>query len=79
MARQENPTVSSIVSATDDQDVATLATAGAGTIFPENFAAGLTLADQVLLSCGFSQDDAAAFVTAVRAELNPELIGRVGI
>jgi CPA2 family monovalent cation:H+ antiporter-2 len=79
MARQENPTVSSIVSATDDQDVATLATAGAGTIFPENFAAGLTLADQVLLSCGFSQDDAAAFVTEVRAELNPELIGRVGI
>jgi CPA2 family monovalent cation:H+ antiporter-2 len=78
-ARQENPHLSSIVSATDDQDVVTLATAGAGTVFPENFAAGLALADQVLLSCGFSQDNAASVITAVRAELNPELIGRVGI
>jgi CPA2 family monovalent cation:H+ antiporter-2 len=78
-ARQENPHLSSIVSATDDQDVVALATAGAGTVFPENFAAGLALADQVLLSCGFSQDNAANVITAVRAELNPELIGRVGI
>jgi CPA2 family monovalent cation:H+ antiporter-2 len=78
-ARQENPHLSSIVSATDDQDVVALATAGAGTVFPENFAAGLALADQVLLSCGFSQDNAASVITAVRAELNPELIGRVGI
>jgi CPA2 family monovalent cation:H+ antiporter-2 len=78
-ARQGNPSVSSIVSASDDQDVAALVTAGAGTVFPENFAAGLVLADQVLLSCGFSQDDAADIVTAVRAELNPELSGRVGI
>ena len=52
---------------------------GAGTVFPENFAAGLVLADQVLLSCGFSQDEAAGIVSAVRAELNPELSGRVGI
>src|SRR5712675_1854628 len=78
-ARQENPHLSSIVSATDNQDVVALATAGAGTVFPENFAAGLALADQVLLSCGFSQDNAANVITAVRAELNPELIGRVGI
>ena len=34
---------------------------------------------EVLLSCGFSQEDAAAVVTTVRAELNPEVIGRVGI
>ena len=47
-ARQKNPQLSLIVSTTDDQDVAALATAGAGTVFPENFAAGLTLADQVL-------------------------------
>lgn len=78
-ARQGNPSVSSIVSATDDQDVAALVAMGAGTVFPENFAAGLVLADQVLLSCGFSQDEAAGIVTAVRAELNPELSGRVGI
>ena len=78
-AHQANPNVSSIVSTTDDQDVAALATAGAGTVFPENFAAGLGLADQVLLSCGFSQEDAADIVTTVRAELNPELTGRVGI
>ena len=78
-ARQENPHLSSIVSATDDQDVVALAPAGAGTVFPENFAAGLALADQVLLSCGFPQDNAANVITAVRAELNPELIGRVGI
>ncbi|SDR63507.1 Kef-type potassium/proton antiporter, CPA2 family [Rhizobiales bacterium GAS113] len=78
-ARQENPSVSSIVSATDDQYVSALAKVGAGTVFPENFAAGLALADQVLLSCGFSQENAAAIVTTVRAELNPELSGRVGI
>jgi CPA2 family monovalent cation:H+ antiporter-2 len=39
----------------------------------------LALADQVLLSYGFSQGDAAQVVTAVRAELSPALIGRVGI
>ena len=71
--------MSSIVSTTDDQDVAALVTAGAGTVFPESFAAGLGLADQVLLSCGFSQEDAADIITTVRAELNPELTGRVGI
>jgi CPA2 family monovalent cation:H+ antiporter-2 len=78
-ARRENPSISSIVSATDDQYVSALVKAGAGTVFPENLAAGLALADQVLLACGFSQDDAAAVVTKVRAELNPELSGRVGI
>ena len=52
---------------------------GASTVFPENVAAGLALADQVLLVCGFSQDNAANIVTTVRAELNPELRGRVGI
>jgi CPA2 family monovalent cation:H+ antiporter-2 len=78
-ARQENSSLTSIVSATDDRDVATLVTAGAGTVFPENFAAGLALADQVLLTYGFSRNDAAEVVTAVRAELNPGLIGRVGI
>jgi CPA2 family monovalent cation:H+ antiporter-2 len=48
-AREENPNLSSIVSATDDRDIDTLVAGGAGTVFPENFAAGLALADQVLL------------------------------
>ena len=77
-AREQNPAVSSIVSAADDQEVPTLARAGASTVFPENVAAGLALADQVLLVCGFSQDNAANIVTTVRAELHPELHGRVG-
>ncbi|WP_027531818.1 cation:proton antiporter [Bradyrhizobium sp. WSM3983] len=76
--RQQNPAVSSIVSAADDQEISSLARAGASTVFPENVAAGLALADQVLLVCGFSQDDAASIVTAVRAELHPELRGHVG-
>jgi CPA2 family monovalent cation:H+ antiporter-2 len=66
-------------SAADDQEILPLARAGAGTVFPENVAAGLALADQVLLVCGFSQDNAANIVTTIRAELNPELRGRVGI
>jgi CPA2 family monovalent cation:H+ antiporter-2 len=77
-AREQNPAVSSIVSAADDQEIAPLARAGASTVFPENVAAGLALADQVLLVCGFSQDSAANIVTTVRAELHPELRGLVG-
>jgi len=76
--RQQNPAASSIVSATDDQELSSLARAGASTVFPENIAAGLALADQVLLVCGFSQDDAASIVTAARAELHPELRGHAG-
>jgi CPA2 family monovalent cation:H+ antiporter-2 len=77
-AREHNPTVSSIVSAADDQEILPLVRAGASTVFPENVAAGLALADQVLLVCGFSKDNAANIVTTVRAELHPELRGRVG-
>jgi monovalent cation:H+ antiporter-2, CPA2 family len=76
--RQQNPAASSVVSAADDQGISSLALAGASTVFPENIAAGLALADQVLLVCGFSQDDAARIITAVRAELHPELRGHVG-
>ena len=77
-AREHNPTVSSIVSAADDQEIVPLARAGASIVFPENVAAGLAVADQVLLVCGFSQDSAANIVTTVRAELHPELRGHVG-
>jgi CPA2 family monovalent cation:H+ antiporter-2 len=77
-ARRYNPKLSSIVSAADDQELSVLARAGVTTVFPENVAAGLALADQVLLACGFAQDDAARIVTAVRAEIHPELRGHVG-
>jgi CPA2 family monovalent cation:H+ antiporter-2 len=76
--RRSNPALSSIISAADDQELSSLAQAGASTVFPENVAAGLALADQVLLVCGFTHDDAASIVTAVRAELHPELRGHVG-
>src|SRR6202048_315330 len=55
-AREHNPTVSSIVSAADDQEILPLVRAGASTVFPENVAAGLALADQVLFVCCFSPD-----------------------
>jgi monovalent cation:H+ antiporter-2, CPA2 family len=53
--------------------------AGAAIVFPENFAAGLALADQVLLLGGLTRENAAKVVTTVRAELSPELIDRVGL
>jgi hypothetical protein len=56
-----------------------LVRAGAGTVFPESLAAGLSLADQVLLLSGFSQEATAEIVTAVRTALSPELSGHVGI
>jgi K+:H+ antiporter len=77
--RHKNPAVPSIVSVADDQEVSLPAQAGARTVFPENLAAGLALADQVLLMFGLSRENAAKIVTTVRAELNPDLIGRVGV
>lgn len=78
-ARQQNPIVPSIVSASDDRDLTALISAGAGVVFPENFAAGLALGHQVLLHGGFDQRQAAKVITIVRAELSPELEGRVGL
>ena len=78
-ARHENPTLPSIVSAADDRQISTLANAGAAAVFPENLAAGLALADQALLMAGYTQEEAAETISAVRAELNPELLGRIGI
>jgi CPA2 family monovalent cation:H+ antiporter-2 len=78
-ARQFSANVPSIISTADDRDLVALTAAGATTVFPENLAAGLALADQVLLLSGFSQENAAKAITAVRAELNPELGGAIGI
>jgi len=78
-ARQENPKAATIVSAADDRNLPMLAESGASTVYPESFAVGLGLADQVLLLSGLSRDKAAQAITAVRSQLNPELGGRVGI
>lgn len=77
-ARHLNPGVPAIVSAADDRDVSALAMAGAAVVFPENLAAGLALGAQALVFTGFPQEEAARVIAAVRAELNPELRGRVG-
>jgi CPA2 family monovalent cation:H+ antiporter-2 len=77
-ARHGNSGIVSIVSAGDDRALTTIAEAGASIVFPENLAAGLALADQILLLSGLSQEQAARIVTEVRAELNPEK-GRGGV
>ncbi|MDI7862614.1 hypothetical protein MRS76_11645 [Rhizobiaceae bacterium n13] len=68
-----------MVSTADDRDIAALVKAGANVVFPENLAAGLALADQSLLLCGLTQEEAGRIITTLRAELNPELRERVGI
>jgi CPA2 family monovalent cation:H+ antiporter-2 len=78
-ARERDPTLPSIVSAADDRDMSALAMAGATVVFPENWAAGLALANQALLLSNFTQEDAARVITAVRAELNPEIRDQVGV
>ena len=64
-----DPAPASLVSTADDLDMARFARLDATAVFPENLAAGLSLADQALLLCGKTQDDAARIVSAVRAEL----------
>ena len=78
-ARQQNPEIVSIVSAADDRELASLSEAGATVVFPENLAAGLALADQVLRLNGLDQERAASIVSELRVELNPELRGRIGV
>jgi CPA2 family monovalent cation:H+ antiporter-2 len=77
--RQRSATLASLISAEDDRDIARFKQLGATAVFPENLAAGLGLADQALLLCGKSQDEAARIVTTVRTELSPELKDLVGI
>ena len=68
-----------MVSTADDRDITTLVAAGATVVFRENLAAGLALADQSLLLCGLSQQEAGQIITTLRAELDPELRERFGI
>jgi CPA2 family monovalent cation:H+ antiporter-2 len=78
-ARQRHPGLRSIVSTTDDRDFSALTMGNIAAVFPENLAAGFALADQALILSGFTQEDAARVITEVRARLNPELSGRVGV
>ncbi|UVK41008.1 cation:proton antiporter [Mesorhizobium sp. AR10] len=77
--KQVDTPPATLVSAEDDLDMARFAQFGATAVFPENLAASLGLADQALLLCGKTQDEAAQVVSKVRTELNPELREMVGI
>lgn len=77
--REQDPVVPSMVSTANDEDMETVVEAGADVVFPENLAAGLALADQALLLCDLSQDEAGRVITTLRTEFNPELLHRVGI
>jgi CPA2 family monovalent cation:H+ antiporter-2 len=78
-AREGEAAIPCVVSTTDERDMTSLVAAGATVVFPENLAAGLALADQSLLLCGLTQQEAGQIITTLRAELNPELRERVGI
>ena len=64
-----DPAPASIVSTRDDLDMARFAQLDATAVFPENLAAGLSLADRALLLCGKTQDEASRIVSTVRTEL----------
>jgi CPA2 family monovalent cation:H+ antiporter-2 len=71
--------VPSLISVKDERRAVVLAQLGATAVFPENLAAGFALAHQALLQHGFSQTDAARFVTAVRRKLNPDFRSKAGV
>lgn len=72
-ARHLNPQIQVIASLRDDAHLGALVQAGASHIFPENYAAGLGLAAQALMSLGVEPGEAMATIQAIRAELSPEL------
>ncbi|MGG5891113.1 cation:proton antiporter [Falsiroseomonas sp. HC035] len=69
------PRVPAIVSTDDAVGLRPLIEAGASRILPENLAAGLALAEEVLLALGLPTGEIAARITEVRTGLNPELRG----
>jgi CPA2 family monovalent cation:H+ antiporter-2 len=78
-ASEQETAIPCVVSTADDRDITSFVDAGATVVFPENLAAGLALADQSLLLCGLTREEAGQIITTLRAELNPELRKRVGI
>jgi CPA2 family monovalent cation:H+ antiporter-2 len=77
--RTEAPNVVRLANALDEDAATQLLAAGANTVFPENLAAGLGLADQALLLCGLDQAAAARVITELRGRLSPALIGGAGV
>ena len=72
-ARRLNPDIHIIASLRDDVHVGALVEAGASHIFPENYAAGLGLAAQALMSLGVPPAEAMGKIRSICAELSPEL------
>ncbi len=72
-AKHLNPNIQVIASLRDDAHLGALVQAGASHIFPENFAAGLGLAAQALMSLGVPPAEAMEKIRSIRAELSPEL------
>lgn len=72
-AKRLNPGIHVIASLRDDAHLGELAQAGAAHVFPENYAAGLGLGAQALMTLGMSADDATDRIRAMRAQLSPDL------
>lgn len=72
-AKRLNPAIQVIASLRDDAHLGELAQAGAAHVFPENYAAGLGLSAQALMTLGMSADDATDRIRAMRAQLSPDL------
>jgi CPA2 family monovalent cation:H+ antiporter-2 len=77
--RIDAPKVARLANALDEDAATRLLAAGANTVFPENLAAGLGLADQALLLCGLDQAAAARVITELRGRLSPALIAGAGV
>ncbi|GBD25539.1 Glutathione-regulated potassium-efflux system protein KefC [bacterium HR30] len=78
-ARARNPEIAVIVSAKEEAELPHLAQTGVTAVFPENLAVGLALGNQALLLLGRSYEEAARVVSELRALLNPELAGHIGV
>lgn len=72
-AKRLNPSIHVIASLRDDVHLGELVKAGASHIFPENYAAGLGLAAQALMSLGIPPAEVMERIRSIRAELSPEL------
>jgi CPA2 family monovalent cation:H+ antiporter-2 len=72
-AKRLNPAIQVIASLRDDAHLGELAQAGAAHVFPENYAAGLGLGAQALMTLGMTADDATDRIRAMRAQLSPDL------